>query len=83
MEICKYRLPCGRCDKFDIPCDLTIEDIERTEKEISTKEECEHDWIFETESTNDYNENGEPYYLTTKHCTKCGNIKTLKHISSI
>ena len=30
MEDCKYRLPCGRCDKFDKECDLL--------------KRCEHNW---------------------------------------
>ena len=86
MKTCKYRLPCGRCDKFNTFCDLTFQDIVSIEKEISTKEcekECEHDWVFQTESTNDYNENGELYYITTKHCVKCGCSEMLRHISSV
>ena len=30
MEDCKYRLPCGRCEKLGAPCDAP--------------KECEHDW---------------------------------------
>ena len=30
MEDCKYRLPCGRCNKFDKECDAP--------------KECEHSW---------------------------------------
>lgn len=30
MEDCKYRLPCGRCDKFNKDCDMP--------------KKCEHEW---------------------------------------
>lgn len=30
MEDCKYRLPCGRCEKLDAPCDAP--------------KECKHEW---------------------------------------
>lgn len=30
MEDCKYRLPCGRCEKLGAPCDAT--------------KECDHSW---------------------------------------
>lgn len=30
MEDCKYRLPCGRCEKLGAPCDAP--------------KECKHDW---------------------------------------
>lgn len=32
-EICKYRLPCGRCEKRGAPCDAP--------------EKCEHDWVLD------------------------------------
>ena len=50
-EICKHRLPCGRCDKFNISCDLTLEDIEQIDlsKEVLLKPltTCNHDWHLE------------------------------------
>ena len=52
-EICKYRLPCGRCDKFNTDCDLTPNDIrfivEDESKDKEWKEhdkKCEHNWVF-------------------------------------
>lgn len=40
MEDCKYRLPCGRCEKLGAPCDAP--------------KECEHDWeVINFTTTND------------------------------
>lgn len=34
MEECKFRLPCGRCEKRGAPCDAP--------------KECEHEWIVKS-----------------------------------
>ena len=51
-DICIHRLPCGRCDKFNISCDLTPEDIDiDLNKEVLIKPlttECDHEWYYET-----------------------------------
>lgn len=35
MKDCKYRLPCGICDKYDMDCCAPKE------------KECEHDWALD------------------------------------
>lgn len=69
IEVCKYRLPCGRCDKFDTHCDLTYESID-----FIVKEKCEHEWRYDGQITNGHN----------YKCIKCGTIKTvpLENLSS-
>lgn len=71
MKVCEYFLPCGRCDKFNKPCDLTVKDLENYkimmgEDPSKTKNECEHEWLFykSTESTG-----GKCIYY---RCCKCG-----------
>ena len=72
-EICKYRLPCGRCDKFDINCDLTYQEIEFMSKlsEKSSEEECEHEWKITGGTISSCN---VVHYYT---CSKCGEKKSL------
>lgn len=43
MKDCNYRLPCGRCDKFNISCDLSFADIEFMSKK-SEENVCKHNW---------------------------------------
>lgn len=80
-KLCEYRLPCGRCDKFDINCDLTYEQIELMSKIDKDKEtnktygcSCNHDWQFEYTILND---DGcwEHYY-----CPKCKKTQITKVI---
>lgn len=61
MKLCKYLLPCGRCDKFDTYCHVTYEDI-KTYNRVQTKE-CDHHWVYQGKDTAD-----KKYYL----CCKCG-----------
>ena len=76
-DICIHRLPCGRCDKFNISCDLTPEDIDiDLNQEVLIKPlttECDHEWY--------------PHYTfivedgciaDTYYCTICGETKTVK-----
>ena len=64
MKICKYRLPCGRCDKTNNFCDLTLEDIEWLENEV-LNETCNHTWsIIESKE-----KDNARYHLYA--CRKC------------
>lgn len=52
MKDCKYRLPCGRCEKRGTPCDAIKE------------KECEHEWeLTGTSISSDYVIN---YYTCSK-----------------
>ena len=42
-EECKYRLPCGRCEKRGASCDAP-----------DVKEECEHDWVLTQTQTDPF-----------------------------
>lgn len=70
MEECKYRLPCGRCDKYDEKCDAL--------KDCATKE-CEHSWVIEVSKSNYINAKGEEHCIVNAHCRKCGtnNVRVL------
>lgn len=60
MEECKYRLPCGRCDKFNKECDAPKDNV---------LNECEHSW----EVTSFDLKNDDLYFYYT--CRKCGSIR--------
>ena len=61
-EECKYRLPCGRCEKRGASCDAP---------DVDVKEECEHDWVLtQTQIDSFYAAN---HYV----CSKCGEEKSL------
>jgi hypothetical protein len=74
---CKYLLPCGYCDKYDIPCKATDEDVSKHHAlPIDNATECNHEWRFECSlcSIVDGVEYAEIY-----RCPKCGMTKhTLK-----
>ena len=54
MEDCKFRLPCGRCEKLGAPCDAPKE-----------PKECEHSWdTVKFEMTN----NGFLYHFKCSKC---------------
>lgn len=64
MKECKYRLPCGWCDKYDKFCDLSMEQINST-----VEDKCEHDWKF---SESRVHTGGTDVYYK---CSKCGATK--------
>ena len=84
-EICEYRLPCGRCNKFNISCDLSyadfklmseiykIETASKTLKEETLKEECEHEWELNDSTYDEISMSKINRYI----CSKCGETKTL------
>ena len=64
---CKYRLPCGWCDKYDRRC----EHIEALIAEADWEKEhgCEHDWVLWSTTEN----NLKLFSYTNIYvCTKCG-----------
>ena len=68
---CKYRLPCGWCDRINEVCTLyqaykaTINNVDGVnEKEIG----CDHHWVY----------NGSYYF-----CSKCGVIREVTYYSGI
>lgn len=78
MKVCEYFLPCGRCDKFNKPCDLTVKDLENyqimigsvspeTADEIKNKNECNHEWRYGIQSATGH------HYI----CIKCGTMKVV------
>ena len=47
MESCKYRLPCGHCDKFNEPCPFLEKKIACDLEEATIREKqakCIHEW---------------------------------------
>ena len=68
---CKYLLPCGYCDKYDIPCKAKKEDLFNFYNiPLEDIKECEHEWEL-TESSLD------PIYVTLHYvCSKCGEKKS-------
>lgn len=76
MKACKYFLPCGYCDKYDVPCKTTSDGIidynvligeidSETAEEMKKYNCCEHEWRYKGQSTN-----GHHY-----ECIKCGTMK--------
>ena len=88
MKGCKYFLPCGHCDKYNIPCKSTSDGIidynliigeidshmaeEMKAKLEEVREECKHDWIYDCRIT-DLQGTVERH-----HCKLCGEIKTVE-----
>jgi len=82
IKECKYRLPCGRCDKYDKDCDIAIAEMQmkndfftEPKKAIdypvhSLKDNCIHNW--ELHFDNDSSSDTGTYYV----CSKCGTIST-------
>lgn len=73
MEHCKYRLPCGWCDRRNEKCELLQESIVSNNQSdpvmnfIATLPAyCDHVWIQNGSSSN------ANYYV----CTKCNTTKT-------
>ncbi len=90
MKACKYFLPCGYCDKYDIPCKSNIEgliDYNVLIGEISTKaaeemkvscrncDNCEHKCEHEWEMTGSTITSQDVILHYT--CSKCGEKKSL------
>ena len=62
MTECKYKLPCGWCDKFDKECTET-----KCKNNIL---QCDHDWRFECRMNGTV---GKEIFT----CRKCGITKTV------
>lgn len=63
---CRYKLPCGWCDKFDKECKIECEN--RT-----LPFECDHDWI--ENSSYFFSHNKEIWIHIDYHCRRCGERK--------
>ncbi len=81
---CKYLLPCGYCDKYDIPCKAKKEDVYNfynTPLEEDIKEcdkdtnNCDHDWHYEGAGF----DNSSSAYERHR-CSKCGMVKEFQII---
>ena len=76
IERCKYLLPCGYCDKYDMPCKTTKEDLAKFYcvplNTNTTESICNHDWRFKCSILN------ESGCAEQHYCAKCGEIKTFK-----
>lgn len=70
---CKYLLPCGYCDKYDIPCKAKGEDMVNFYNIPLAEDikECDHDWRFLQECYDDDNH----IFLNKYFCAHCGEIK--------
>lgn len=46
LRDCKYRLPCGSCDKYDRDCEaLQLEIFKQEQNECQNV--CKHNWVLE------------------------------------
>lgn len=71
LKDCKYRLPCGWCDKYDRQCLLIEHEVGKQENNSKPKE-CEHDWEIEyTYMSIPKDKNKEAYYVVKRVCRKC------------
>ena len=78
LRDCKYRLPCGRCDKYDKFCEAIQYEILKQEQEKNLKStECKHDWVLINSYTNSAGTN------KTYKCAKCDAIKLVDGSGSI
>ena len=64
MEQCKYKLPCGWCDRKNEKCEMLKKSIAQI-PEFSNSTTHNHIWIIKYITTS-----GITYY-----CSKCGAIK--------
>lgn len=76
MKACEHFLPCGYCNKYDVPCKATADgiidynyligeiDLE-TAEEMKSANKCKHEWRYKGK-----NEVGHHY-----ECIKCGTMK--------
>lgn len=67
---CKYLLPCGHCDKYNIICEVN----KTIKSSIKSYCDCQHDWtnrcgITDTKANIEYS-----MYI----CSKCGDVKAEK-----
>lgn len=72
IERCKYLLPCGYCDKYDVPCKASKEDLANYYNISLTEIGCNHDWKFECHIENTAR-CGKRY-----RCAKCGETKIVE-----
>lgn len=82
-QSCKYRLPCGWCDKYDRRCEhieslIAKKDFERMAeeiKEIENEHKCEHEWL---RYIINIDEKEQSQYVAPKYiahiCSKCGDL---------
>ena len=72
MEHCKYKLPCGRCDKYDIPCEMSeVMPIPMTMDTEDGIKECEHTWYLRSDNLHE----GDMKIVKVYQCMKCGMTK--------
>lgn len=64
MKDCTYRLPCGRCDKYDGLCDAP--------HDYSVKFNCNHKWLTKIVDSDYKDEQGNKYCVVHKTCVYCG-----------
>ena len=71
---CKYLLPCGYCDKYDMPCKANKEDMVNfyniSLAEDKKEEECKHEWEMTGHSIDPFN---VIYHYV---CSRCGEKKS-------
>lgn len=84
MESCKYKLPCGYCDKFDKPCNEVgawWNSEEETPEEMTQRLQanCMHEWIWIKTTWSDY-----PllHKVAEYECIKC-KLKRYEHEKSV
>lgn len=79
MNLCKYLLPCGRCDKYDKPCNMSIKDF-KNYNILSSKEELKSETKFECNHKKcnhkwELSKNNSPASKRYYVCAYCGAMK--------
>ena len=65
VKECEYRLPCGRCGKYNKDCDAP--------KDYNPKFNCNHKWLTTKIVESDYvDDNGNKYCVIHQSCIYCG-----------
>ena len=64
VKECEYRLPCGRCDKYNKDCDAP--------KDYNPKFNCNHKWLTKIVESDYVDDNGNKYCVIHQSCIYCG-----------
>lgn len=77
LKECKYRLPCGWCDRKNEKCELLQKSIvensfkkELVVKSTANQHMCNHEWVLTNLAEN------TPFFIHY-YCYKCGATKTV------
>ena len=64
VKECEYKLPCGRCNKYDDFCDAP--------KDYDVKFNCNHKWLTKIVESDYKDEHDNKYVAVHQACIYCG-----------